>query len=304
VKTLTEYKGKFNMVLLDDGSPSPASRALAKNTARKWGAEFIQHDANKGIPAGWNSLTRSGDEEVVVLLNDDIEVLDKHWLTIGVDFLLTSGEAGMKIGPVGWPTINRDPVSGVIFFDEKDTWPEPGLCGAPTGCCFLFTRKLFDEIGGFWEELISFYEETTFGCEAARLGYYPVQLGNPTMAHNHSITFASNPELQVIDLEPELREAVMSSPMTKQRYEEWAKAWRLMQDGPPQPMAKWVHDRLNGRMGRARAMYAQKYCCEDLIDGPQIETHERYVIPLDKSWKEAKIRWLESDGEVLTRRTR
>jgi GT2 family glycosyltransferase len=194
--TSPAWKEQCLLVGLDDGSPLQGARDEAAMACLDNGAEFIQHAENRGIPAAWNSLTRFAETELVVLFNDDIELTDPNWLQAAVFFL----ENNPIAGAVGWPTINQDPVTKEVYYRQDEDAVEPGACGAPVGCCFAFRRKDFDEIGGFWEELISFYEEIDFGFEMWALGRRNYMLPWPALAHWHSQTFARNPELAYVTL--------------------------------------------------------------------------------------------------------
>jgi len=226
---------RCKLVGLDDGSPSETARQEAEFACVDYGAEFIQHETNMGIPRSWNDLASFCEADIVVLFNDDIEVVDKNWLT-AMEFFLEKNEVA---GSVGWPTVNKDPRTGEVYF--KDTIGSPGACGAPVGCCFAFRQKDYEAVGGFWNELISFYEEIDFGFKMYEIGKRNYMLPWPAMIHWHSQTFAKNPELAVVEI-----------------------------DGVRQ-----------SRMDRARRMFAEKWGCQDKENAPQNELHERFVTPLD-----------------------
>jgi GT2 family glycosyltransferase len=232
------WKKDCLLVGLDDGSPNDRARDEAKLACLDNGAEFIQHETNRGIPAAWNSLARFAETEFTVIFNDDIEIIDASWLQAAVFFL----EQNPIVGVVGWPTINMDPVTKEVYYRQDEDAEEPGACGAPVGCAFAFRRADFDAVGGFWEELISFYEETDFGFEMWKLGRRNYMLPWPAVTHWHSQTFAKNPELNVTELE----------------------------DGTT-----------IGRMDRSRRMFAEKWGCPLDTDSPQNMLHEKYLDPTE-----------------------
>jgi len=243
-KTPVDWKKQCVLVGLDDGSPTIEAREEAEMACIDSGAEFIQHETNRGIPAAWNSLTRFADTEFTVLFNDDIEIIDPAWLKAAITML----EKNPVVGVVGWPTINTDPDlidpetgKPKIHYRQDQDAVEPGACGAPVGCSFAFRRADFDAVGGFWEELISFYEETDFGFEMWKMGRRNYMLPWPAVVHWHSQTFAKNSELNYTEI-----------------------------DG-----AKI------GRMDRSRRMFAEKWGCDLDTDSPQDKLHAKYLDPIE-----------------------
>lgn len=156
--TLTDYDlTQVGIVVLDDGTPDNSKVEGLKKVCEKHSVDFIKHEKNRGIPAAWNSLTRHFDSEYMVLFNDDIQICDKNWLKCFIYFL----DNNEKVVNAGFPLIQIDVATG----KPRDTVAMnydgvPGKVGAPVGCSFGFKRKAFDEVGGFWEDIKSFYEES------------------------------------------------------------------------------------------------------------------------------------------------
>jgi GT2 family glycosyltransferase len=69
----------FTVVVCDD-SGREEHRERVREACRDYRAELIEHPVNRGLPAGWNSLVRATDHEMVVLLNDDV-LLSRDWLS-------------------------------------------------------------------------------------------------------------------------------------------------------------------------------------------------------------------------------
>ncbi len=235
-QTAPEWLEKCVLVGLDDGSPDPASREEAAIACIDNGSDFIQHDENMGIPKSWNDLSRHAEADIVVLLNDDIEIVHPRWLEAMVYFLDNNKIAGS----VGWPTVHKDPETREVYYTDG-TGP-PGACGAPVGCCFAFRQEDYRTVDGFWDELISFYEETDFGFKMYRdLNKRNYMLPWPSVLHWHSRTFSLNHELATVEIDGE----------------------RV------------------SRMDRSRRMFADKWGCQDRDDAPQNELHEKYVVPIE-----------------------
>lgn len=138
----------FDIVVCDDGTRSYGAEdvgndmlrfdsgrvALAdkiKETCAKYGAIFIEHNTNQGIPATWNHLAYALDaqSEIIVLLNNDL--LMPPSLSIH-----TSGRAHSFSSFEFWTYTKRKAVNMVW------TWISKSKCGAPL-CCTTSTEEAF-----------------------------------------------------------------------------------------------------------------------------------------------------------------
>jgi len=260
-----DFNYSYRTVILDDGTPNQEMRLGVEELAKRFKVDFIQHTNNCGIPKSWNDLTRHFDTDISILFNDDICICNDNWLKCIV-YALQNNE---KVAAVGYPLIQIDPLSGLpnknYSLPNYDTLP--GRVGAVVGCCFAFKRKIFDEIGGFDENIKSFYEETDYGFQIAKLGYYSVMLPYPPIEHWGSQTFANNFELNIMSPDDkicsmeEYRE-IMSKKYDMSRIE---------------PIPGKVY-----RMDYSRVYFAKKWGCKDYYDIPQVEVHHRLVDILPK----------------------
>jgi GT2 family glycosyltransferase len=205
-------------IVVCDDSGKEAHRAEVRRACQRYGAVYVQHDRNRGVPAAWNTLSRATDHEAVVLLNDDVLVA-RDWLEYlfyavrenpaAGSFCLNCLfiEAGDAREIVRGPDARVVPLNvrykdGVLVRNERFTeMPKeqdhaPGRVMCPSGCAFGFLRETFDRAGGFDERYFCFYEETDFGVACAVRGMpaftLPVPLEN---YHIWSATFASAPEI-------------------------------------------------------------------------------------------------------------
>lgn len=256
---------EYKIVILDDGTPNLDMRNQLKQLLLYFKVDFIQHDINYGIPRSWNDLTRYFDTDISILFNDDICICNNDWLKCTI-YALENNE---KVAAVGYPLIQIDPMTGLpnANYDLPNLDTKPGRVGAVVGCCFAFKRKIFDKVGGFDENIKSFYEETDYGFRVAEQGYYSVMLPFPPIEHWGSQTFANNFELNITtpnDAICPMNEyrAIMSKKYDMSRIE---------------PLPGKVY-----RMDYSRVYFAKKWNCKDLWDKPQCEVHERLVNCLPK----------------------
>lgn len=212
----TEKNIPHDIVVCDD-SGKKEHQDKVRAICKKWGARFVFHEKNRGVPSSWNTLVKSSKSEYIILLNDDILVAN-HWLNAPWHALKENpaiGSFGLHcyfISPSDVEPLLAGPDAKIIPLNVRwdgpnlilnERFPElpssagsvPGRMMCPTGCAFGFRRTMWERVGGFNESLFAFYEETMFGCDCALLGFPSVQLPCPGNYHIWSQTFASAPEI-------------------------------------------------------------------------------------------------------------
>jgi len=210
IRTHTDFARHpgLKLVVCDDGSAQDQvdgnAQAILEETVlrEKVGLELIKHDARRGIARSWNDLTRSGTQNIVVLLNDDIEVVD-HWL----DALVYTLERNTRLGMVGLNSYVNITKQGFeelhpgkpyhirkprIDYREAKLLSGGGYLLSSQGCAFGFTREAFDSVEGFDERFFCFYEEVDFGIRLRMQGRPNYILSYPIIFHEGGAT-TSNP---------------------------------------------------------------------------------------------------------------
>jgi len=264
----------LKIVVVDDGTPYEEEVERLEVFCDHFQAYLIKHPNNKGIPASWNTLSRSLDSDMVVLLNDDIQICHPAWLKC-VKFFLEKNE---RVGSVSFPTFNIDPRTALPRPEQPipDITVLPFSSWTPNGQAFAFKKSVYDEVkGGFWAALVSFYEEIDFGYELAHKGYMSYVLPFPVVQHWGSQTFALNPELTY---------TIPDESLPMERYRELLKSKFSNDKIEPQPGKVY-------RMEYSRLTFALKWHCEDLWDKPQNEIEER----LQKQITKREISWLDKN---------
>jgi GT2 family glycosyltransferase len=200
--------GSYDLLVVDD-SGRDEHRSRSKAVSDQYGARWFAHDRNRGIAAAWNTLVRSGDSPLIVLLNDDI-VVRRGWLeaalyalrlnlhagavSLHFNFITREDAQNLVNDPNGVPPA-RDPFTKERKNEDHDPNGEPGKVMCPAGCAFGFSREKFDLVGGFDEVYFSMYEESDFGTALASRGFPSYCLPWPTLGHIWSATFEKAPEL-------------------------------------------------------------------------------------------------------------
>lgn len=299
INSIKRYtQGNYRIVVVDDGTGDERIVSALKKICGSHDVVFSRNPVNRGIPYTWNRLTELcaiEPEDIAILFNNDILVTDNNWLR-SIEYFLTRND---KIGTAGFPLIFPQ--------DEKRTQQEniwggkPGHVGASVGCCFGFRKKVWQQVEnpdgstGFWEDLVSFHEETHFGFKLSELGYYNYQLPFPPMVHYGGQTFHKNRELT--------ERPVDWSKWDKQEYIEIIKKSKIYPE-------EWKKDKIAGtnekgeevvdRMAFSRYMFAKHWNVLGNYEAPQVPVHEKIVTPMPKR----KVKWLdqelkEQEAEVL-----
>lgn len=298
-KTNAIHGRDYSIIVLDDGTTDKKIVKELKNVCDKHGVRLMKNSKNRGIPYTWNRITRNCGSEIVVIFNNDIIVANPDWLKY-FEYFITRNE---KIGAVGFPLINppdfhmhNNDVCNITWDSSIESrWGDrPGHVGAAVGCCFGFKKSLWEQVRnpddstGFWEDLISFHEETHFGFRLSEMGYYNCMLHWPPMVHYGGQTFAKNAEL--------IERSIDWSKWNKQEYIDTIKRSSIYPES-------WKIDRIAwknaqgietvDRMAFSRYMFAKYWNVLDSYDMPQVPVHRRVVDPIPKR----KIKFLSKNME-------
>jgi GT2 family glycosyltransferase len=278
----------YNLVMLDDGTKNKDKVNELKELGEELSIPLILNDSNRGIPYSWNRLTEFyEDTDYMILFNDDIQISSSSWLENIIYFL----ENNEHVGSAGMSLVHIDPNTGKrnMNLDLPNEDVQPGKVGCAVGCAFAFKKFIWKDIKqedgstGFWEALVSFYEELDFGFELAKRGYASYMIPSPPCEHWGSRTFANNAELSVrpfIDYLPR---------------DEYLSILEAGQDKLPMPLDKYKEQASNGlayRMDYSRIMFAKKWGCKDKMNCPQEEVHKKYVDVMPKK----NTKWIDKNG--------
>ena len=181
------FKGTYAIVVCDDGTPdypvggeSTYHKELER-VCHKFGVTLIKHGNNLGIPATWNHLALEpsfAHSKHIIILNNDL-IVAPYWLDSMVYFAKNNTEFGganlpyhhieaRNMGHV-LDMINQNAVVQIINpvsrqpigTDHSQPLGErPGRIMCMSGCNFVVRRDVFDKVGKFDENIISFHEES------------------------------------------------------------------------------------------------------------------------------------------------
>jgi GT2 family glycosyltransferase len=217
IRQRTSITTSHEIVVVDD-SGKDYHQKVVREACSRYDAKLVIHPKNRGVAAGWNSISKASSSEFVVILNDDVFVAN-DWLS----YMAYALRENPQVGSFGMNCrfIEKSDAAQILKSAETKILPlnvhwrgstlvrneryksmpveedgPPGRVMCPTGCFFGFRREVYDLVGGFDERYFAFYEETDFGVACAQKGYPSFVLGVPD--HNYhmwSASFASAPEI-------------------------------------------------------------------------------------------------------------
>jgi GT2 family glycosyltransferase len=193
----------FGVLLIDNGSKDPATLRLLEEWSAREPARLKVHRLD--IPFNFSKLNneaaRLADAEFLLFLNDDTEILTADW----IEAMLEQARRP-AIGAVGARLLYRDGSvqhAGVILgirgiaghahrFFPGDAQGYLGSLqaitnySAVTAACLMMRRAVFDEVGGFDEDLAIEFNDIDLCLRVRRANYRIVYLPHVVLYHSES----------------------------------------------------------------------------------------------------------------------
>ncbi len=147
--------------------------------------------------------------DFVLLLNDDVEILEKNWLRIMVGQALIpgTGAVGAKLRYPGEERIQHAGITNmeigpchklVTFPDDRIYYLCHGATTqnmlAVTAACLLVDRELYLRAGGLEESMAVAYNDVDFCFRLHEMGYRNVQRNDAVLTHHESLSRGSDEE--------------------------------------------------------------------------------------------------------------
>lgn len=214
----TTGKMKFLVPCLNsilDMTAYPNYELIFLDNGRGEHQEGIDYVASKGIkvinrhePFNWSRLNNVGasasDGEFFLFLNDDIEITDSNWLE---ELLRQASRPGIgAVGPLLLYPSGNIQHAGVFLVDHGGGarhWlhhlnPAKNIyqnlnkvvreVSATTGACLMVRRDVFEEVGGFDEELPVVGNDIDFCLRLAQHGYRNIWTPHCCLIHHESVS--------------------------------------------------------------------------------------------------------------------
>ncbi len=199
LKKNTLYK-KYKTYVVDNGSNYDVKKTVRKILPK---SQIILNGKNIGFAKANNIGMRKTLKEYspayLLLLNDDIEIIDKGWLKK----LISVGESDDKIGIVGCKLIYPDgSLQHIAIKNKLRYFLKPGnkkdsketskiqKVDNVVGSCFLIKRKVIDKVGLLDEKFFLYGEETDLCERSLKAGFINIYAGNVCLIHYRDQTIS------------------------------------------------------------------------------------------------------------------
>jgi GT2 family glycosyltransferase len=193
----------YDIVLVDNGSVEPETRALRTRLEERYGAIVTEYPGAFNWSAINNVGAAASRSDFLLFLNNDIEATGEGWLralveqgqrpevgVVGARLFYPDGtlqHAGIVVGTgvIGWHIFMGLPADGSAYLGwDQAVRPY----SAVTGACFLTRRDVFDELGGFDESLEVAFNDVDYCLRARDLGYEVLYTPHAVLIHNEAMT--------------------------------------------------------------------------------------------------------------------
>jgi hypothetical protein len=161
----------FKVLVVDNGSVDGSEQFIHSTFPE---VEVLKNKYNYGFAKGNNlgiDVALRRDANYVVLLNDDTEILDPHWLLEAV----RAAEADRRIGMVGFQ------LTKINMLDKNfvRSQTQAKIVKSIEGCALFIRADLLHNIGLFDETYFAYAEENDLEARAMQAGYHMIELNIP-----------------------------------------------------------------------------------------------------------------------------
>lgn len=214
----TDYPN-FELLVVDNDSVEPATKTLFTDLAKDPRVRILPAPGPFNYSKINNDAVRRARGEILLLLNNDVAVIEPHWLTemvghavrpevgaVGARLLYADGRVqhgGVILG-VGYP-----PVAGNLYAgapaEDRGYYSHLRLArnmSAVTAACLAVRKSVFAEVGGFDEEHLAVaFNDVDLCLKIRERGYQIIWTPHAELHHLESATRGS-------DLRPEVSDRI------------------------------------------------------------------------------------------------
>ena len=197
----TDYDN-YEIILVDNGS-SDENRAKIEKLVDKYSIKYIYEKMQFNFSKMCNIGVSHATGEFILLLNDDIEIIQRNWLDIlvGQASLPHVGAVGVKlyypesdliqhvgvINIVNGPTHCFSHMSDSDFYYFNRNRLEYNYL-AVTGACLMVKKDKYQEVGNMDEKLSVTYNDVDLCINLYEKGYYNVLRNDVVLYHHESVS--------------------------------------------------------------------------------------------------------------------
>lgn len=197
---------EYEVIVVDNGS-SEENRKKYNELKIKYGFNYIFEPMEFHFSKMCNMGAKNATGDILLFLNDDIEAAHSGWLTVMKQYACRShaGAVGAKlyypdsvmIQHAGITNLRLGPVHKLQFLEDL----RPYYDGrnqintnvlAVTGACLMVRKSVWEECGGFSEDLAVAFNDVELGFRFYKKGYYNTVCNTIFLYHHESISRGSD----------------------------------------------------------------------------------------------------------------
>ena len=200
----TDYpREKYEIVVVDNGSTEEALLQYLDKLVRENQIILIRDSRKFNYSRLNNEAVKFASGDFLAFVNNDIVVNDSLWLRRLVNYSAeeTVGAVGAKLLYPDMTVQHGGVVIGIqgvaAHAHHHLKADDPGYMGlsnathaisAVTGACLMVKRRVFEEVGGFDENLAVAFNDVLFCMAISEKGYRNIYIGEPLLIHFESKT--------------------------------------------------------------------------------------------------------------------
>lgn len=207
-RTHTAYR--YEIIIVDNGSKDSNRQEIEAELERlksmnssAVGFSYIYHPMEFNFSKMCNLGAGAARGSFFLFLNDDMEILKADWLDLMMKkaALPYAGAVGAKllypdsniIQHVGITNLRVGPAHKLQFLDDEKVHYYGMNRGvhnmlAVTGACLLLRREVFEQTGGFCQELAVAFNDVDLCYTLYEKGYYNIVRNDVTLYHHESLS--------------------------------------------------------------------------------------------------------------------
>ncbi|MCM1251925.1 MAG: glycosyltransferase family 2 protein [Clostridium sp.] len=197
----TDY-GNYEWIVVDNGS-STENKSRMEALQKEYGFCYLYEPMEFNFSAMCNLGVSRAKGDYILLLNDDVEIIEKDWLRImaGQAGQAHTGAVGAKlwyadsdaIQHAGITNMNIGPSHKLITFpDDRNYYyghnqVTYNMIGV-TAACLMVAKSKYQEVGGLDETMKVAYNDVDFCFKLIEAGYYNVLRNDAILYHYESLS--------------------------------------------------------------------------------------------------------------------
>lgn len=192
-----------DLVLVDNGSVEAETRALGVALARRPGTRLLEHPG----PFNWSAINNKAvaccDADLLLFLNNDVFAAEGGWLeamvehatrpdvgAVGARLVYPDGRLQhtgivLGLGGIAGHVLAGLPYGSIGYGGWDRVVRE---YSAVTAACMLVRRSVFEEVGGFDEELAVAFNDIDFCLRLREAGYRVLSTPHAELVHAESVS--------------------------------------------------------------------------------------------------------------------